>query len=99
MKIINSIFVFDCEKLDDSNTYVISLGLDKILDHRYYEYKKNNVYHDAYDKLADIMTNNGFDVDIDDNWLRIFTDDPVKTKEAEAIICDNSDWLYDMFSA
>ena len=56
MKNINTIFVIDCEKLDDSNVYVISFGLDKKYDHRYEEWKAGNVYHDAYDKLLTFLS-------------------------------------------
>lgn len=101
----NSFFFIESNKLEcfdgEVQTYVIDFGIREEYRHRTYEWKhchKDNIFEVAYNKLADILVAYGYDVDIDDNWLRIYTtDETAGFTDVKQIITDNHDWLYEMF--
>lgn len=86
---------------DEAQIYVIDFGIRDEYRHRTHEWKhchKENIFKVAYNKLADILVEYGFDVDIDDNWLRIYTaDETAGFTDVKQIVNDNRDWLNEMF--
>lgn len=101
----NSFFFIESNKLecfdDEVQTYVIDFGIREEYRHRTYEWRnchKENIFEVAYDKLADILVEHGYNVDVDDNWLRIYTtDEEAAFNEIKQIISENIQWLNEMF--
>lgn len=104
-KNVSTFFFVESNALDRANEevqqYVISIGIIKNYQHRCYEWKNchgGNIFEEAYTKLADILSGWGFDVDIDDNWLRVYTTDEAEAfKEVCQVIDENKEWLDEMF--